>query len=92
MTLDAARAIDAGAEARVEISLDQVPRRHDAAQRDRPGDPGARRARRHQRHAARQDVPRGALRAGIYDGPDEVHHMVVARNLLRNYKDRAPWS
>jgi alkylation response protein AidB-like acyl-CoA dehydrogenase len=28
----------------------------------------------------------------IYDGPDEVHHMVVARNLLRNYKDRAPWS
>ena len=29
---------------------------------------------------------------GIYDGPDEVHHMVVARNLLRHYKDAAPWS
>jgi len=30
--------------------------------------------------------------ARIYDGPDEVHKMVVARSLLRNYKDRAPWS
>jgi len=28
----------------------------------------------------------------LYDGPDEVHHMVVARNLLRHYRDRAPWS
>jgi acyl-CoA dehydrogenase len=28
----------------------------------------------------------------IFDGPDEVHHMVVARNLLKNYKDLAPWS
>jgi alkylation response protein AidB-like acyl-CoA dehydrogenase len=28
----------------------------------------------------------------LYDGPDEVHHMVVARNLLKGYKDRAPWS
>jgi alkylation response protein AidB-like acyl-CoA dehydrogenase len=28
----------------------------------------------------------------IYDGPDEVHHMVVARNLLRHNKDGAPWS
>ena len=30
--------------------------------------------------------------ARLYDGPDEVHHMVVARNLLRHYKDGAPWS
>ena len=28
----------------------------------------------------------------LYDGPDEVHHMVVARSLLKGYKDRAPWS
>ena len=30
---------------------------------------------------------REARYARLYDGPDEVHHMVVARNLLRNYKD-----
>jgi acyl-CoA dehydrogenase len=35
---------------------------------------------------------REARYARIYDGPDEVHHMVVARNLLRHYKDGAPWS
>jgi len=28
----------------------------------------------------------------LADGPDEVHHMVVARNMLKNYKNRAPWS
>ena len=35
---------------------------------------------------------REARYARIYDGPDEVHRMVVARNLLRHYKDGAPWS
>ena len=35
---------------------------------------------------------REARYARLYDGPDEVHHMVVARSLLRHYKDRAPWS
>jgi len=34
----------------------QIPRSQDAQQRDRPRRPGPRRARRHQRHAARQDV------------------------------------
>ena len=92
MTLDAARAMDAGSEARVEISLDQVPRRQDAAQRDRPG-----RSRSTARSGVTSDTPldkmyREARYGRIYDGPDEVHHMVVARNLLRNYKDRAPWS
>ena len=46
MTLDAAMAMDTGDEARVEISPHQVLGRDDAAQRDRPGHPGARRARR----------------------------------------------
>ena len=35
---------------------------------------------------------REARYARLYDGPDEVHHMVVARNMLKNYKNRAPWS
>ena len=35
---------------------------------------------------------REARYARIYDGPDEVHRMVVARRMLKNYKDNAPWS
>ena len=31
-------------------------------------------------------------RAGrIYDGPDEVHKMVVARRILRTYADGGTW-
>ena len=91
MTLDAARALDAGGEARVEISLikfhsakmlhnviDRAIQVHGAlgVTADRPLD----------------KMYREARYARLYDGPDEVHHMVVARNLLKNYKDRAPWS
>src|SRR2546428_11946613 len=43
----------------------QVLGRAHAARRDRPRHPGARRARRHGRHAARVHVPRGALRAHL---------------------------
>jgi alkylation response protein AidB-like acyl-CoA dehydrogenase len=33
-----------------------------------------------------------AARAGrIYDGPDEVHKMVVARRILRSYRDGGNW-
>ena len=91
MTLDAARALDAGGEARVEISLikfhgakmlhnviDRAIQVHGAlgVTSDRPLD----------------KMYREARYARLYDGPDEVHHMVVARNLLKNYKNRAPWS
>lgn len=91
MTLDAAHALDQGTEARVEISLikfhgakmlhnvvDRAIQVHGAlgVTADRPLD----------------KMYREARYARLYDGPDEVHHMVVARNLLRNYKDRAPWS
>ena len=27
----------------------------------------------------------------IYDGPDEVHQMTVARRLLKTYRDGARW-
>jgi len=91
MTLDAAMAMDTGDEARVEISLikfwgarmlhnviDRAIQVHGAlgVTSDRPLD----------------KMYRDARYARIYDGPDEVHHMVVARNLLRHYKDGAPWS
>jgi alkylation response protein AidB-like acyl-CoA dehydrogenase len=34
---------------------------------------------------------RDARAARIYDGPDEVHRMVVARRVLRRYKDGGSW-
>ena len=45
-------------DARVEIAIDQVLGREGALQRDRPGHPGPRLARLHDRPAARVDVPR----------------------------------
>ena len=47
----------------------QVLGRAHAARRDRPRHPGARRARRHRRHAARVHVPRSALRAASTTDP-----------------------
>jgi alkylation response protein AidB-like acyl-CoA dehydrogenase len=91
MTLDAARAMDAGSEARVEISLVKF---HGAKMLHNVID---RAVQVHGALGVTSDTPldkmyREARYGRIYDGPDEVHHMVVARNLLRNYKDRAPWS
>jgi alkylation response protein AidB-like acyl-CoA dehydrogenase len=34
---------------------------------------------------------RDARAARIYDGPDEVHRMVVARRILRSFKDGGVW-
>jgi acyl-CoA dehydrogenase len=91
MTLDAARAMDSGSEARVEISLVKF---HGAKMLHNVID---RAIQVHGALGVTSDTPldkmyREARYARIYDGPDEVHHMVVARNLLRNFKDRAPWS
>jgi alkylation response protein AidB-like acyl-CoA dehydrogenase len=30
--------------------------------------------------------------ARIYDGPDEVHRMVVARRILRSFSDGEGWA
>jgi alkylation response protein AidB-like acyl-CoA dehydrogenase len=35
---------------------------------------------------------REARYARIYDGPDEVHRMTVARRLLRDPANGTPWS
>jgi alkylation response protein AidB-like acyl-CoA dehydrogenase len=86
LTLDAARKIDQGDEARVEISLikfwgakvlhdviDRAIQVHGAL--GVSGDTPLERMYRHARFAR------------IYDGPDEVHRMVVSRRILREFKE-----
>ena len=34
---------------------------------------------------------RNARNARIYDGPDEVHRMVVARRILRTFREGTGW-
>ena len=64
LTMDAARKIDERLGGARRGLADQVLRRPDAARRDRPRDPGARRARPHRRDAACGDVRDGPRRRG----------------------------
>lgn len=90
MTLDAAMAMDQGSEARVEISLIKfwgARMLHDVIDRA---------IQVHGALGVTADTPlermyREARYARIYDGPDEVHRMVVARRLLKR-PDAAPWA
>jgi len=90
LTMHAAYKIDQGDEARVEISLIKffgAKVLHDVIDRAI------------QVHGARGvsgDTPlegmyRQARAARIYDGPDEVHRMVVARRILRAFKAGGAW-
>jgi acyl-CoA dehydrogenase len=89
MTLDAARAMDEGAQARVEISLIKfwgARMLHNVIDRA---------IQVHGALGVTADTPlekmyRDARYARIYDGPDEVHRMVVARSLLKD-PSSAPW-
>jgi len=91
MTLDAARAMDAGSEARVEIALVKfwgARMLHDVIDRA---------IQVHGALGVTADTPlefmyREARYARIYDGPDEVHRMTVARRLLRDPIGAAPWA
>jgi acyl-CoA dehydrogenase len=91
MTLDAARVMDGGGEARVEISLIKffgARVLHDVIDRA---------IQVHGALGVTGDTPlekmyREARYGRIYDGPDEVHRMVVARRLLKDYKTSAPWA
>ncbi len=90
MTLDAARELDAGRSARVEISLIKfygAQMLHDVIDRA---------IQVHGALGVTADTPlelmyREARYARIYDGPDEVHRMVVARQLVKDPR-KAPWS
>jgi acyl-CoA dehydrogenase len=90
MTLHAAGLIDAGEEARVEISalkFSAAKVLHDVIDRA---------VQTHGALGISGDSPLsmmylGARFARIYDGPDEVHRMVVARRILRSYERGDGW-
>ena len=91
LTMDAARKIDEGSEARVEVSLlkfyaarvlcDVIDRAIQVH--------GARGLTDETPLASMAAMARGAR---IYDGPDEVHRMVVARRILRAFRDGEGWA
>jgi acyl-CoA dehydrogenase len=91
MTLDAARVIDSGDEARVEIALIKfwgARMLHNVIDRA---------IQVHGALGVTGDTPlefmyREARYARLYDGPDEVHRMTVARRLLRDPINGTPWS
>jgi acyl-CoA dehydrogenase len=90
MTLDAAKKIDEGDEARVEISVIKfyaAQALHDVIDRAI------------QVHGARgltdetplAEMYANARAARIYDGPDEVHRMVVSRRILKEFEQGGTW-
>ncbi len=90
MTLDAARKIDEGDEARVEVSVIKffaAQVLHDVIDRAI------------QVHGARgltdetplAEMYANARAARIYDGPDEVHRMVVSRRILKEFENGGAW-
>ena len=90
MTMQAAERIDRGDEARVEISLIKFYAARVL------GDVIDRALQVHGGLGMTEDTPLASMwraaRAGrIYDGPDEVHKMVVARRILRAYEDGEGW-
>jgi acyl-CoA dehydrogenase len=90
MTLDAAHKIDQGDEARVEVSLIKFYAArvlHDVIDRALQTH-GARGLTDESPLAAMYAMARGAR---IYDGPDEVHRMVVARRILKGFAVGDPW-
>ena len=90
LTMHAAHKVDQGTEARVEISIIKfwgAKVLHDVIDRA---------IQVHGALGVSGDTPlesmyREARAARIYDGPDEVHRMVVARRILRVFKDGATW-
>jgi alkylation response protein AidB-like acyl-CoA dehydrogenase len=91
MTLDAARLMDEGDEARVQISLIKfwgARMLHNVIDRA---------IQVHGALGVTSDTPlermyREARFARIYDGPDEVHRMVVARRLMKDPFGGVPWA
>jgi alkylation response protein AidB-like acyl-CoA dehydrogenase len=87
----AARVMDQGGEARVEIALIKfwgARMLHNVIDRAIQVH-GARGLTDETPLAAMSMMARGAR---IYDGPDEVHRMVVARRILRSYRDGEGWA
>ena len=90
MTMDAARKIDEGSEARVEVSLLKFYAARVL------GEVIDRAIQTHGARGLTDETPLARMamhaRAGrIYDGPDEVHRMVVARRILKAYASDERW-
>jgi alkylation response protein AidB-like acyl-CoA dehydrogenase len=90
LTLDAAHKIDRGDEARVEISLIKFYAARAL------NDVIDRAIQVHGALGLTEQTPLAAMalaaRGGrIYDGPDEVHRMVVSRRILRSFADGGVW-
>ncbi len=90
MTLDAAHKIDAGDEARVEVSAIKFFAAKVL------GDVIDRAIQVHGARGLTDETPLAQMsmlaRAGrIYDGPDEVHRMVVARRILKTFANGEEW-
>ena len=90
MTLDAAHKIDAGQDARVEISAIKFYAANVL------NDVIDRAVQVHGARGLTDETPLGHMlmmaRGGrIYDGPDEVHRMVVSRRILREFADGGVW-
>jgi acyl-CoA dehydrogenase len=90
MTLDAADKIDRGDEARVEVSLIKFYAARVL------GEVIDRAIQVHGARGLTDETPLAAMammaRGGrIYDGPDEVHRMVVARRILKSFAGGEPW-
>jgi acyl-CoA dehydrogenase len=91
LTLDAAHKIDGGDEARVEVSLIKFYAARVL------NDVIDRAIQVHGALGLTDDTPLGrmyvqARGARIYDGPDEVHRMVVSRRILKTYADEGGWT
>ena len=89
MTLDAAHKIDQGDEARVEVSLIKFYAARVLA------DVIDRAIQTHGARGLTDETPLAAMYvqargARIYDGPDEVHRMVVARRILKDAAAGSP--
>jgi acyl-CoA dehydrogenase len=90
MTLDAAHKIDAGDEARVEVSVIKyyaAQALHDVI--DRAIQVHGARGLTDETHLA--EMYANARAARIYDGPDEVHRMVVSRRILKEFEKGGTW-
>ena len=86
LTLDAARKLDEGGEARVEVSLIKFYAARVL------GDVIDRAIQVHGARGLTDETPLGTMYAmargaRIYDGPDEVHRMVVSRRILKEFRD-----
>jgi alkylation response protein AidB-like acyl-CoA dehydrogenase len=89
--MDAARKVDEGSEARVEIALLKVYAANALVQViDRAVQVHGARGLTDETPLARMAL--NARAARIYDGPDEVHRMTAARRILRSFRDDAGWS